>query len=275
MKLFLNFKPLILLFAFVVLSACAGSDDFSSMENSGNLTTSDALVHDWGDINIQGGEVSRVFQFTNDSEESLYLKGAQTSCMCTTATYYLPNGEPSPVFGMHDNPLWSAEIKPGETFEVGAVFDPMAHGPEAVGVIQRSVVLMTSDPNQPTLELKVGGEVLYEDEFEARNEDVLGQNTEPFQMLQPNELKEMLTNKDFFLLDVHVPEQEHIPGTDAFIDYREITDHLDQLPDDKDAKIVVYCRSGSMSREAVNDLAALGYTNLYDLEGGIQAFDNL
>jgi rhodanese-related sulfurtransferase len=277
MKFIHKFKYLIILFAFVALSACAVSEDFTSMENSGNLITSDSLIHDWGDINIQGGDVSHVFQFSNDSEESLYLKGAATSCMCTTAIYRLPDGSASPVFGMHNNPVdWSAEIEPGVSFEVEATFDPMAHGPDAIGVIQRSVTLATSDSDQPNLELKVGGEVLYEEDFNDRNASPVAQSSsEPFQVLQASELQTMLNDKDFFLVDVHIPEQEHIPGTDAFIDYREIAENLDQLPEDKDAKIVVYCRSGSMSREAVNDLAELGYTNLYDLEGGINAFNAL
>ncbi len=64
---------------------------------------------------------------------------------------------------------WSAKIQPGQSFEVEAIFDPMAHGPNAVGVIQRSVVLLTSDSNQPTMELKVGGEVLYEDDFNQKH----------------------------------------------------------------------------------------------------------
>lgn len=269
-------------FALIALASCTPTNDgvesnFSDMENSGRLVANSELLHDWGNINIQGGDVTHQFQFTNESGESLRLKGAQTSCMCTTAIYHLPDETQSPAFGMHNNDgQWSAEIEPGESFEVEAIFDPMAHGPDAVGVIQRSVILLSSDPNQPTLELKVGGEVLYEEEFEKQNQQSEAQaSAETFQVLQASELKEMLDDKDFFLLDVHIPEQEHIPGTDAFIDYRKLAENQDQLPEDKDAKIVVYCRSGSMSRETVNDLAELGYSNLYDLEGGINAFNAL
>ena len=277
MKFIHKFKYLIILVAFVTLSACAASEDFTKMEDSGNLITSSGLAHDWGDINIQGGDVSHRFAFMNDSDESLYLKGAETSCMCTTATYHLPDGETSPVFGMHNNPTnWSAEIKPGENFEVEAIFDPMAHGPDATGVIQRSITLSTSDPDQSSLELKAGGEVFYEEDYKKKNLEPVTQSTDPsFQVLKPSELQGMLDDKDFFLLDVHIPEQEHIPGTDAFIDYEALAENQDQLPEDKDAKIVVYCRSGSMSRAAVSDLAELGYTNIYDLEGGINAFNAL
>ncbi len=69
-----------------------------------------------------------------------------------------------------------------------------------------------------------------------------------YRMLTPAELKKMLENKDFFLLDVHVPEQIHIPGTDAFIDYRKIQKIVATIPAGKDAKIVIYCLSDGMSR---------------------------
>jgi rhodanese-related sulfurtransferase len=53
----------------------------------------------------------------------------------------------------------------------------------------------------------------------------------------------MLDKKDFFLVDTHIPEQEHIEQTDAFIPYNEIENYLEKLPKDKDSKIVLYCRS--------------------------------
>jgi len=84
-----------------------------------------------------------------------------------------------------------------------------------------------------------------------------------------------LEDKHFFLIDVHVPEQEHIEGTDAIIAYDQIQDHLSELPQDKNEKIVLYCRSGSMSQQAAQTLAELGYTDVSHLDGGIQAFNSL
>jgi len=46
----------------------------------------------------------------------------------------------------------------------------------------------------------------------------------------------MLKNKDFFLLDVHIPEQKHIKGTDEFIPYNEIEKYKEKLPKDKKKK---------------------------------------
>ena len=91
-------------------------------------------------------------------------------------------------------------------------------------------------------------------------------------ILKPIELKNMLENKDFFLLDVHVPEQIHIPGTDAFIDYRKMKKIIGAIPAEKDSKIVIYCSMGGMSRLVARNLAGLGYTNVYHLAGGAIAF---
>ena len=96
-----------------------------------------------------------------------------------------------------------------------------------------------------------------------------------YETLRPAELKNMLKNKDFFLLDVHVPEQPHISGTDAFIDYRKIRQNSRLLPAEKNTRIVVYCQGGGMSRAAVRDLADLGYTHVYDLVGGTLAYNRL
>ncbi|MDP4030651.1 MAG: DUF1573 domain-containing protein [Candidatus Beckwithbacteria bacterium] len=77
---------------------------------------------------------------------------------------------------------------------------------------------------------------------------------------------------DPFVVDVHTPEQTHLEGTDAFIPYDQIDSHLNDLPADKNAEIILYCRSGSMSSQAAQVLIDQGYTNVKHLAGGIQAW---
>jgi len=99
-----------------------------------------------------------------------------------------------------------------------------------------------------------------------------GVRASSYRTITAAELKALLPQEGIFLLDVHIPEQNHIPGTDAFIDFRKIRENVALLPTDKTAKIVIYCRSGNMSEKAAHDLIDMGYTQVYDLIGGTKAF---
>ena len=90
--------------------------------------------------------------------------------------------------------------------------------------------------------------------------------------INPHELLTMLEEKDFFFVNVHIPYEGELPDTDAFIPFDEIEGYLAEFPQDKGAKIVLYCRSGSMSATAAREMVRLGYTNIYNLDGGFRAW---
>ncbi len=87
-----------------------------------------------------------------------------------------------------------------------------------------------------------------------------------------SELQSMLANKDFTFVNVHIPFEGNIAKTDLSIPYDQIAQTLDKLPD-KGARIVLYCRSGRMSTIAAETLVGLGYTNVWNLSGGMSAWE--
>ena len=46
-------------------------------------------------------------------------------------------------------------------------------------------------------------------------------------------------------------------------------DQIDTIGYDKNLPIIVYCQTGVRSEEAVEKLANMGYTSLYNLDGGL------
>lgn len=83
------------------------------------------------------------------------------------------------------------------------------------------------------------------------------------------ELQSLLANKNFPLINVHTPYEGEIEKTDANIPYNEIDRIVGQLPSDKNAMVVLYCRSGPMSQKAAEALVTLGYTNVWKLDRGM------
>ncbi len=93
-------------------------------------------------------------------------------------------------------------------------------------------------------------------------------------IIPATELKQILQNEDVFLVDVHIPEQQHIKGTDLFVPFNEIEKFQDKFPKDKNTAIYLYCEGGPMGNAAAESLYKLGYRNLINLEGGTNAWRN-
>ena len=99
----------------------------------------------------------------------------------------------------------------------------------------------------------------------------LPHNADGYVDISVDQLAALMPQKDFTLINVHIPYEGELPNTDLFIPFNEIADNLDQLPA-QDAPLVLYCRSGSMSTQAATTLASLGYSNVYELDGGFNAW---
>jgi len=90
--------------------------------------------------------------------------------------------------------------------------------------------------------------------------------------ITPDRLATMLDHKDFTLLNVKTPYIGEISGTDLYIPYDHVGARAAELPADKHAKLVVYCRTGHESSIAAQTLIDLGYTNVDNLDGGMAAW---
>jgi adenylyltransferase/sulfurtransferase len=78
-----------------------------------------------------------------------------------------------------------------------------------------------------------------------------------------------------FVLDVREPHEAEIAsiGADRLIPLDQLEDRLDELDDVRDEEIVVHCRSGGRSAEAVETLRAKGF-DAKNLAGGVLAWSD-
>lgn len=91
--------------------------------------------------------------------------------------------------------------------------------------------------------------------------------------ITPTELKEKLERKDpMFLMDLRNPgefEVMKIGIGEKLIPQWEFRDRWDELPKDKNAEIIAWCKISLRGYEAVRALMEYGYTNVKLLEGGV------
>lgn len=87
------------------------------------------------------------------------------------------------------------------------------------------------------------------------------------------ELKQMMDNKeDFQLIDVREEHEFEICNLKGeLIPMGEIAENVSRIS--KDKTVVIHCRSGVRSGNVINFLESNhGFTNLYNLKGGILAW---
>ena len=91
---------------------------------------------------------------------------------------------------------------------------------------------------------------------------------EPFTRIDVHEAKEMIDSGDVQVIDSREPDEHaegHVPGS-------LLIPHMQTLPDGdklaRDKPILFICKSGQRSAVAAEFAAALGLTELYNVEGG-------
>lgn len=97
--------------------------------------------------------------------------------------------------------------------------------------------------------------------------------TNSIKSISVEELKNMQdTNEDFVLIDVREPyEYESANLSGILMPKDEVEDRVAEIP--KDKKVVIHCKSGARSSNTIFMLQEKnGYTNLYNLTGGILAW---
>ena len=91
--------------------------------------------------------------------------------------------------------------------------------------------------------------------------------------ISPQEATALIKERrNVYLLDVRTPgEYQQMRLADAhLIPIDQLTQRLSELPADR--PILVYCAVGSRSSQVFNFLARRGYSEVYNLDGGIYAW---
>jgi phage shock protein E len=96
-------------------------------------------------------------------------------------------------------------------------------------------------------------------------------SNEATKKVDPVEFSEVIAQPSVIILDVRTPEEfnaGHIANAiNINIADSNFSSEVSKL--DKNATVAVYCRSANRSAVATNEMAELGFTDMYDMQGGI------
>ncbi|MGV6858276.1 MAG: rhodanese-like domain-containing protein [bacterium] len=99
--------------------------------------------------------------------------------------------------------------------------------------------------------------------------------TQRFKDISSQELVTMINNSEPLLLDVRESKevsQGKLKGA-KHIPLGSIKKRLNELESAKNKPVVIYCRSGNRSANAAHTLTANGFEDVYNLKGGIVAWE--
>jgi rhodanese-related sulfurtransferase len=92
--------------------------------------------------------------------------------------------------------------------------------------------------------------------------------------LAPKEFNKQLQSQQGVLLDVRTPEEfneARLPGAQN-IDYKSDSFEASLSQLDKSKTYFVYCKAGVRSEKAVETMQKMGFTAVYHMDGGIDAW---
>jgi len=148
----------------VIVIAILGSLLFFSSPSNRNVSevgaevasalTTENSFYDFGEIGIFDGKVTKDFILTNTGDEPITILNGTTSCGCTEGSI------DGVVFGMHEGMARTVSLEPKESKTLTAIYDPLAHGPDAVGQVTRQLFLKTNSTETPELEIKISANVV-------------------------------------------------------------------------------------------------------------------
>lgn len=94
-------------------------------------------------------------------------------------------------------------------------------------------------------------------------------SADAYHKITAEEAKRMMDAGNVTVVDVRTQEeydQGHVPGA-ILIPLQTIGDEMPAELPQKDATLIIYCRTGVRSKQASDRLIALGYTSIYDMGG--------
>ena len=90
-----------------------------------------------------------------------------------------------------------------------------------------------------------------------------------YQKISAEEAYEMMASQEVVVVDVRTREEYdggHIPNA-ILVPNESIGDDMPEALPDKEATLLIYCRSGRRSKEASEKLLKLGYKSIYEFGG--------
>ena len=96
----------------------------------------ETIEHNFGNI-WAGDSVKHAFEVTNTSERVMEIRGVNPTCGCTTAS------------------KWEKEVQPGQVWKLDVTFTTTGRQ----GKVNKSITVMTDDPDRPRIELVLKGEI--------------------------------------------------------------------------------------------------------------------